>query len=193
MLHDRAPEIDFAVDTASLVAKLAQVLKVLRRVHAAGAVGLRNLVGGIRFPGPAFRRQRLARRPWLAVERPQPGGIPTPDALADDRRNEIGDFHGAAGTCSGSGSGDWIGSGSRVGSFTGSSSGSTTMVRNGSPICIHFLPRFILVPGMQGTVACSEAARRVKNCSQMRHLRTPRLTRMNTLPTSSVRAEPAPR
>src|ERR1019366_1093452 len=195
MLHDRAPEIDFAVDTASLVAKLAQVLKVPRRVHAAGAVGLRNLVGGIRFPGPAFRRQRLARRPWLAVERPQPRGVPPPDAVADNRRNVIGNIHRVAGTCAGSGSGWGAGSGcgSRVGSFTGSSSGSTTMVRNGSPICIHFLPRFILVPGMQGTVACSEAARRVKNCSQMRHLRTPRLTRMNTLPTSSVRAEPAPR
>src|ERR1039457_1979906 len=116
MLHDRAPEIDFAVDTASLVAKLAQVLKVLRRVEATGAVGLRNLVGVMRFPGPAFRRQRLARRPWLAVERPEPSVIPPPDAVADNRRNVIGNIHRVAGTCSGSGSGDWIGSGSRVGS-----------------------------------------------------------------------------
>src|SRR5271167_2527626 len=99
------------------------MLNVLRRVDAAGAVQVRRVVGVMRVSGPAFRRQRLARRPWLAVERPQPGGIPPPDAVADDRRNEIGNFHGAAGTCSGSGSGDRVGSGSRVGSFTGTSSG----------------------------------------------------------------------
>ncbi len=32
----------------------------------------------------------------------------------------------------------------------------------------RFLPSCILVPGMQGTVACSAAARRVKNSSQTR-------------------------
>src|ERR1039458_7905624 len=116
MLHDRAPEIDFAVDTASLVAKLAQVLKVLRRVHAAGAVGLRNLVGIMRClrtthrrpPNryPARRCKRLARRPWLAVQRLKPSSIPPPDAVADDRRNVVGNGHRVAGTCSGSGSGD---------------------------------------------------------------------------------------
>src|ERR1035438_167819 len=117
MLHDRAPEIDFAVDTASLVAKLAQVLKVLRRVHAAGAVGLRNLVGIMHSLGatndgsddnrsPASSRQRLAGTPPLPAERLQPRVFPLPSTVADDRRDVIRDAHGVTGTCSGSDSGD---------------------------------------------------------------------------------------
>src|ERR1039458_322911 len=149
MLHDRAPEIDFAVDTASLVAKLAQVLKVLRRVHAAGAVGLRNLVGimhSLRTPNdgsddsrsPASSRQRLGGMPPLPAERLQPRVFPLPNTVANDRRNVVGNGHRVAGTCSGSGSDAGIGSGlgSAVGSYIGSSRGSTMMVRSGSPICI---------------------------------------------------------
>jgi hypothetical protein len=102
---------------------------------------VRWFVGVMRVSGPAFRRQRLTRRPRLAVERPQPCAIPTPDAVADDRRNEIGNFHGATGTCAGSGFGSGLDAGgsevgSRAGSLTGSSRGSTTIVRRGSPTFI---------------------------------------------------------
>src|SRR5580658_1641789 len=141
MLHDRAPQVDLASDTAPLIAQLAQVLTALRSVDAAGAVQVRLLVGVVPVSGPAYRRQRPTRRPSLAVERPQPGGIPPPDAVADDRRNEVGNFHGATGTRAGSGFGSGLDAGgsevdSRAGSLTGSSRGSTTIVRRGSPTFI---------------------------------------------------------
>ena len=45
VLHDCAPQVNLAVDSELFVAALVQVLNCLRRVHAAGAVGLRRLVG----------------------------------------------------------------------------------------------------------------------------------------------------
>jgi len=52
---------------------------------------------------------------------------------------------------------------------------------------------FMLIPGMQGTVECSDAARRVNTPSQIKHWRMSRLRAMNTLPILSVRVKPAPR
>src|SRR5437762_4545265 len=74
--------------------------------------------------------------PSLAVQRPYPGVVPLPHAVADDWGNVIGNVHSVAGTCSGSGSG-WVGAGRTCGSSIGSSSGSTTTVRTVSPICMR--------------------------------------------------------
>jgi len=57
----------------------------------------------------------------------------------------------------------------------------------------HLLAISVLIPGVQRTVECSEAARRVNAPSQIKHLRTSRPTTMNTLPIWSVRMESAPR
>jgi hypothetical protein len=54
----------------------------------------------------------------------------------------------------------------------------------------HLLPGCFPAFGLQGTVACLEAVRGAKNCSQMRHLRTRGPTTTNTLPIWSVPAEP---
>jgi integrase len=40
MLYHYPPEVDFAADTVTRVPKLAQVLKVLRRIETAGAVAI---------------------------------------------------------------------------------------------------------------------------------------------------------
>jgi hypothetical protein len=103
VLYHRAPQIDFAVDTASLVAELAQVLEVLRRVDSTSAVRVREFVsamGGFGTSGdcsassnPAARGKRLTRKPRLAVERLQPSGVPPPNAVPDYRRDVVGDVH----------------------------------------------------------------------------------------------------
>jgi len=46
---------------------------------------------------------------------------------------------------------------------------------------------------LQRTVECSDAVRRVKNCSQIEHLRTSRPTTRNTLPIWSARMGATPR
>src|ERR1019366_2392166 len=108
---------NLAVDSELFVAALVQVLNCPRRVHAAGAVGLRRLVGimhSLRTPSdgsddnrsPASRRQQLAGLPPLPAERLQPLGIPLPDSMPDNRRDVIRNVHGVTGTCCGSGSGD---------------------------------------------------------------------------------------
>jgi len=76
--------------------------------------------------------------PQLTAKRSQSRSVQLPRTVAHDGRNVVWDLHFLAGTCFGSGSGWGAGSGSDgvCGSSTGSSSGSTTIVRNGSPICI---------------------------------------------------------
>ena len=145
------------------------MLNVLRRVDAAGAVGLRRLVGVMRVSSSAFRRQRLARRPCLerdhakarivGVGRVRERDRERPDRAGDEllaldealNRLRLGLacrlFHREFKRLHDDGS-------QRLADLH------------------HFLPGCILVPGMQGTVACSEAVRRVKSSSQTRHLRT---------------------
>jgi serine/threonine protein kinase len=74
VLHDRSPQIDLAVDSTLRVSGREQLLKGFRRVHAAGAVGLRRLVGimhSLRTPSdgsddnrsPASSRRRRVGTP----------------------------------------------------------------------------------------------------------------------------------
>ena len=100
VLHDCTPEINLAVNTAILVAELAEVPNVLRRIHAASAVRVREFVSamhgfhtGSASNSLAFRRQRPTRKPRLAVERRQPSGVPPPNAVSDYRRDVVGNIH----------------------------------------------------------------------------------------------------
>src|ERR1039458_707431 len=87
MLHDDAPQVYLAVDAVPRVSGGVQVFKAFRGVHAAGALLLRGVMRRLCATdddsvrrSPASRRQWLARRPSLAVQRPEPSGIPLPDA-----------------------------------------------------------------------------------------------------------------
>jgi len=115
-------------------ARALNVRGVMRTVACTAALPLSELANS------APRLERVAGSPLLAIERPQSGSIPLPNAAANNRRNVIGCArHVATGSPSGSGAGA-IGSGCFCGWLTGTSRGSTTIVRSGSPICIVGFP-----------------------------------------------------
>src|SRR5208283_221334 len=140
-----------AVDPVPLVARAAEVVERFGGIDPAGAILMWCVVDTILClaatndsRSPASCRQRPAGMPPLPAERLQPQSVPRPNTVADNRRNEIGNAHGLAGTCLGSdcgafGSGWAAGKseiGSPAGSLTGRSRGSTMTVRSGLPICM---------------------------------------------------------
>src|ERR1039458_9903875 len=101
MLHDGAPQIDFAVYAEPGVARPAQIGERFGCVDGAGAVHLRRFVEMMRCipdESSACRRQRPTRIPRLRAERLQASRVPLPRTIGDDWRNVVWYSHRLAGT-----------------------------------------------------------------------------------------------